>query len=103
MSNRRTFSKDYKIAAIHLARERGSSTKAAQELGIANQLISRWKREFSSKGETSFSGNGNAILTDQEKLIRDLQKQVKDLELDRKILKEAMGIFSEKRHRSSNS
>ena len=103
MSDRRTFSKDYKVAAIHLARERGSCKRAALELGIADQLVGRWKREFSSKGETSFSGNGNAILTDREKLIRDLQKQVKDLELDRKILKEAMSIFSEKRHRSSNS
>ena len=103
MGKRRTFTKDYKVAAIDLAKKHRSFKEAALGLGIADQLISRWQGEFTTKGEASFSGNGNAILTDQEKLIRDLQKQVKDLELDRKILKEAMSIFSEKRHRSFNS
>jgi transposase-like protein len=46
------------------------------------------------RGEIAFPGNGKIALTTEQKRIRELEKQLKDTEMERDILKKAMGIFS---------
>ncbi len=47
------------------------ATIVAEELGIRSELIHRWKREYEQNSEGSFSGNGNANLTtDQREIVR---------------------------------
>jgi transposase len=42
----------------------------------------------------AFPGNGREALTSQEQKIRELEKKLKDAEMERDILKKAMAIFS---------
>jgi transposase-like protein len=41
-----------------------------------------------------FPGNGREALTPQQQKIRELEKRLKDAEMERDILKKAMAIFS---------
>ncbi len=54
-----------------------------------NEVVRR-----SQFGEGSFPGNGNLKLTAEQEKIHELEKKLKDAELERDILKKAIGIFS---------
>ena len=63
----------------------------SQSFGIGSNLIYTWvKRSKASSGDNRFT---DAVLTlDEEKL--SLHKRIKELEMERDILKKAVGIFS---------
>jgi transposase len=91
---RRHFDKEFKMMAINLV-NRGKSTRVvAQELGIKADLIRRWRREHDQFQEGSFSGHGNENLTNDQKEIARLKKELRDSNEERDILKKAVRIFS---------
>ena len=92
--DRKHYDSEFKSMAIELAITRDSNTEVARELGIAPDLIRRWRREFSKSPVRSFPGNGNINLTPEEKEIYDLKKKLRDTEIERDILKKVVGIFS---------
>lgn len=54
MSKRRTFSAEFKRGAVEQARQPGvSCAQVARELGIGDNLLTRWKREFAEQGRAS--------------------------------------------------
>jgi len=64
------------------------ASEVARSLGIhPNQLYS-WKRKFSDQGEKAFPGKGH--LTE----LSALRRKLRDVEMERDILKKAVGIFS---------
>jgi len=63
-------------------------------LGINSDLIYRWRRQQLDNGELAFPGHGKMALTQEQKRIRELEKKLKDTEMERDILKKAMAIFS---------
>jgi transposase-like protein len=92
---RRKYDSDFKRNAVQLTEESDRSVKeVAENLGINKDLLYRWRREQHSRREGAFPGRGKEALTDQEKRIRDLEKKLKDAEMERDILKKAMAIFS---------
>ncbi len=68
--------------------------EVADNLGTDRDTLYRWRREPRAKQSGAFPGHGKEALTDQEKHIRDLEKKLKDVEMERDILKKAMAIFS---------
>lgn len=66
----------------------------SKEYGLNENMVNRWKREFHNKAKPSFTGKGNISLSDSEKEIRRLKKELKETQLERDILKKAVGIFS---------
>ena len=55
----------------------------------------RWRREYQmAKGKPVFPVNGVEALTDEQKRIRELEKELRDTQMERDILKKAMAIFS---------
>lgn len=75
--------------------ENGKPTREiSEELGVRRELINRWAREYGQFKEGSFSGHGNANMTDEQREISKLKKQLKDAQLEREILKKAISIFS---------
>ncbi len=40
-----------------------------------------------------FPGNGKQLLTSEQQRIKDLEKRLKDVEMERDILKKALAIF----------
>lgn len=67
-----------------------SVPEVAQSLGIGNNLIYYWVKQLKKKG--SGASNEPAVSFDAEKA--DLHKRVRELEMERDILKKALGIFS---------
>lgn len=92
---RRRYDSDFKRNAVRLSEERDRSVKeVADNLGISPDLLYKWRSELRAKEELAFPGNGREGLTDQEKRIRELEKKLKNAEMERDILKKAMAIFS---------
>ena len=104
MKKERThYDRSYKIMAIELAEAKGSIKETAEELGIHAYLISRWRREQMKKGSASFSGHGVAGLTEDQKEIARLRKELQEAQIERDILKKAVSIFSKSDGKHSNS
>ena len=92
---RRKYDSDFKRNAVQLAEEPGRSVaEVAENLGIGKDLIYRWRREQRSQQGLAFPGNGRQSLTSEQQEIRELEKKLKDTEMERDILKKAMAIFS---------
>ena len=56
MNNRRTYDKEFKLMAVELMTSGKTSIEVGKDLGIAPDLIRRWKREYEKYNEGSFSG-----------------------------------------------
>ena len=92
---RRRYDAEFKRNAIALSEEPGRTARSVEHsLGIASGMIGRWKRQLEKNGNLAFPGNGIEALTPEQKKIRDLEKRLKDAEMDRDILKKALAIFS---------
>jgi len=95
VQQRRKYDADFKRHAAQLSEEPGRSvSKVAENLGISKDLLYRWRRAQRENKEFAFPGKGRELLTPEQQRIRDLEKKLKDAELERDILKKAMAIFS---------
>ena len=88
------YDKSFKERAVKLSYQRGSLLSAAKELGISYSTLGKWRKDYEKYGNNSFPGRGNERLTDDQRRIKELEKQLKDKELDLEILKKAVGFFS---------
>lgn len=89
--------------AVELCHTGKPIKEVSGELGIRRELISRWRREFGQYQEGSFSGHGNVNMTDDQKEISRLKKELKDAQMERDILKKAVSIFSKGDNRYTSS
>lgn len=95
VQNRREYDSDFKRNAVRLTEESGQTiVEIAENLGIGKDLLYRWRREQRAQNELAFPGKGREGLSIQQQRIRDLEKKLKDAEMERDILKKAMAIFS---------
>jgi len=95
IQHRRKYDSDFKRNAVLLAQEPGRSVaEVAEKLGINKDLIYQWRKALKKKGALAFPGKGIEALTEEQKQIRELDKKLKDTEMERDILKKAMAIFS---------
>jgi transposase len=94
MTKRKQYSKEFKLDAVSLVLDQGySRTEAAKSLSISVPMLSRWVKEHQAdEGGQAFRGNGK--LTPDQEEIRRLKAQVKQLELEKRILKEATVFFA---------
>lgn len=88
---RRIFDETFRQMAIELSYAKGSVREAAEELGIDSGRISKWRQRDNKPAPP---GKSQTELTDEQKQIRQLQKQLKEAQLERDILKKAVSIFS---------
>lgn len=83
------FNKDFKVSAVKMITEGGNkASEVARNLGIHPNMLYSWKRKYANNGEEAFPGKGH--LTD----ISLLRKRLREVEMERDILKKAVGIFS---------
>ena len=91
---RRIYDSAFKIKAVELSNQRSNLSELARELGIQVSLLYKWRKDFQEYGEGSFPGKGNLKLTPEQERIHELEKKLKDAEMERDILKKAISIFS---------
>ncbi len=66
----------------------------AKELGVRVPLLYRWRAEMSKEESKQFPGHGNKAMTPEEAENERLRRKLADAEMELKILKKAIGIFS---------
>jgi len=94
MSNRRQYSKEFKLDAISLVNDQGySRTEAARSLSINPNVLSRWIKEHATEDDKAFRGNGK--LTEEQLEIRRLREENKRLKMEKEILKKAAVFFAQ--------
>ena len=88
---RRQYDDALKKDVVNMVVHQGRNVQEVSEsLGIKANLVHRWKREYL---DASPSSNSSAAPTED---VLSLQKRIRDLEMERDILKKALGIFSQK-------
>ena len=92
MSQKRTYtqySKEYKEEAVALVKDQGYSVpEAAKSLGIANNMLYRWKEQIESQQE------GKSLSVDEREELKRLRKENKTLRTEKEILKKASAFFA---------
>ena len=91
---RKIYDAAFKVKAVELSNERSNLSELARELGIKVSLLYKWRKDYQEYGEGSFPGKGNLKLTPEQECIHELEKKLKDAEMERDILKKAISIFS---------
>ncbi len=93
---RRQYDRAFKVEAVRLVTEEGHPVAAvARDLGIGENLLHRWKHQFTNQQEQAFVGTGN--LTPEQSELRRLQRENADLREERDILKKAISVFSDRK------
>lgn len=75
----------------------------ADQYGVHANTIYKWRDKYYKEHDTESAGQGVKQQTAEEREIVRLKKQLRELELERDILKKAIGIFSKKDRTSTNS
>lgn len=82
---RRKFSREFKIEAVKLVRERGVSVaQAGRDLDVHEHVLRKWVKEFGSDPVQAFPGHGQMKPEQQE--IERLRREVAKLKAERDIL-----------------
>jgi len=90
MTDRKSFTAEFKREAVRLARERGSIRAVARDLGVSANSLQTWKKQLDTEPETAFPGNGNP----RDRETAQLERELRRLKEENEILKKAVGIFS---------
>src|SRR5258706_8977477 len=92
-NRRRTYTREFKLAAVKLITEQDYSVaEAARRLGISANLLHLWKKTFQDAGEQAFPGQGQLPPLEEEN--RRLRADNKRLQMERDILKKATAFFA---------
>ena len=89
----RSFTREFKLEAVHLAHTSGKSqAQVARDLGIADSTLHHWWKECAKTGEKAFPGSGNPPAG--EEAIRRVKRELEVTRQERDSLKKALAIFS---------
>lgn len=84
---------EYKMQIAKLVVEEGKkAAELARDLDIPIGTLRNWIDAYRKKKESGFVGSGN--LAPDVKVVKDLEKQIRDLQEENEILKKAMHIFT---------
>ena len=90
---RRRFSREFKLEAVRLVRERGVSVaQAARDLDLHENLLRKWVKDFGADPQHAFPGHGQ--MKPEQLEIERLRREVHKLKAERDILKKAAAYFA---------
>jgi transposase len=93
MEKRRKFTREFKLEAIRLIKERGVSyAQASQDLGVHVSQLRNWVKALVDDPRHAFPGHGQ-MKPEQEEIAR-LKREVAKLKAERDILKKAAAYFA---------
>lgn len=83
------YPKVFKEEAVALVREQGYSVaEAAKSLGIATNMLYKWKEKIEA------SEAGEVLAEDERTELKRLRKEIKELRMEKEILKKASAFFA---------
>ena len=90
---RRKFTREFKLEAVHLIRDRRVSfVQASQDLGVHVSQQRSWVKKFAEDPQHAFFGNGP--LKPEQLEIARLKREVIKLKAERDIQKKAAAFFA---------
>ena len=90
---RRQFTREFKLEAVRLIKERGVSyAQAAEDLGVHPTQLRDWVKKLADDPQHAFPGQGQMKPEPQE--ITRLKREVARLKAERDILKKAAAYFA---------
>ena len=90
---RRRFTREFKLEAVRLIKERGVSyAQAAEDLGVHPTQLRDWVKKLADDPAHAFPGHGQMKPEQQE--IARLKREVAKLKAERDILKKAAAYFA---------
>jgi transposase len=90
---RRKFSREFKLEAVRLVKDRGVSVaQAARDLDLHENVLRKWIRELGADPLHAFPGHGQ--MKPEQLEIERLRREVTKLKAERDILKKAAAFFA---------
>jgi len=100
---RRKYSKTEKLEIVKLSISASHTVnELAERFDISANTIYNWRSKFYKHSEDAFPGHGNKVMTQDEREIDRLKKELKEAQLERDILKKAVSIFSKNDRKFTN-
>ena len=94
---RRRFSREFKVEAVKLVRERRVSVaQTGRDLGVHENVLRKWVKEFGSDPVQAFPDHGQ--MKPEQLEIERLRREVNKLKAERDILKKPRPTSRGKRH-----
>jgi len=93
LRNKRLYDREFKLNALKLMEHGGMSmTQVAKDLGVNINTLSNWRKQYAKNAEKAFERT--VELSEEQKRIRELERQLKEAQLGNEILKKAVAIFA---------
>ena len=90
---RRQYTREFKLEAVRLIKERGVSyAQAAEDLGVHPTQLRDWVKKYAEDPQYAFPGPGQ-MKPEQAEIAR-LKREVTKLKAERDILKKAAAYFA---------
>jgi len=91
MSTRKQYDNDFKVLIVELIASGRPVKEVGKEYDLGESMIRRWRREYQAK---SGDFNKPKELSPEAMRLKALEKELKEVRLERDILKKAVSIFS---------
>lgn len=90
---RRKFSREFKVEAVRLVRDRGVSVaQAARDLDVHENVLRKWVRDHAGDPGSAFPGHG--VMKPEQQELERLRRENAKLKAERDILKKAAAYFA---------
>jgi transposase-like protein len=88
---RRRFSAEFKAEAVRLVQDGRSINAVSKELDLASSVLSAWVTQAKTDAG---KGRAGALTTAEKRELTELRRRVKQLEMEKEILKKAAAFFA---------
>lgn len=85
------YEQEFKVMLVELLNSGRKVQEVSDEYGLNGNMLRRWRREYEAKSG-DFSKKREVSPEEQE--LKALRKELREVTLERDILKKAVGIFS---------
>jgi transposase len=90
--SRSTFTPEFRLEAAQLVVDQGYTVKAAAAaMGVGKSTMDKWVRQLKNE-RNGVTSNATPLTPDQRK-IRELEKRIKRIEMEKEILKKATALL----------
>ena len=89
--HKRMHSREFKPEVVRqIATGQKRPAQVCREYGLADSVLSRWRKEYQERGEAAFSPPQSTESTTQEQRIAELERFCGQLALENQVLKKAL-------------
>jgi len=90
MMQKRMHTREFKLEVVRqIASGQKRPAQACREYGLAESVLSRWRKEYQERGEVAFASQSGESTT-QEQRIAELERFCGQLALENQVLKKAL-------------